>query len=127
MIAIEETTKDVETALADLKAAVTDRGYSVLYEYDMQATLQGKGLEFGNACHILEVCNPTHAAAVLGHDMRISLALPCRVCVYEDGGKTIIGTLKPAALIGAFSDDEALQEIAMHVQVDILGMVHDAV
>ncbi len=99
----------------------------MLHSYDLRATLQGKGVEFGNACHILEICNPQRAASVLGHDMRISLALPCRVCVYEDMGKTIIGTIKPAGLISVFSDDEVLREIAAQVEVDILGIVHDAV
>ncbi len=127
MIAIEETTKDVETAVADLTAAVTAKGYSVLHAYDLRATLQSKGIDFTQACHILEVCNPQRAAAVLGHDMRISLALPCRVCVYEDKGKTVIGTIKPAELIGVFSDEESLREIAKQVEMDILGMVHDAV
>lgn len=127
MIAIEETTKDVATALADLQAAVTDKGYSVLYAYDMRATLRDKGLEFERACHILEICNPHRAAAVLGHDMRISLALPCRVCVYEDQGKTVIGTVRPAGLIGVFSDAEALREIALQVEIDILGMVRAAI
>ncbi len=127
MIAIEETTKDVATAISDLTAAVIKKGYSVLHSFDLQATLQSKGIEFNNACHILDVCNPQHAASVLGHDMRLSLALPCRVCVYEDKGKTIIGTIRPAALIGVFSDDEVLREIAAQVEMDILGMVHDAV
>ncbi len=127
MIVIKTTTKDVATAVADLIAAVEAKGYSVLQTYDLRGKMQDKGVEFANACHILEVCNPHRAAAVLAHDMRISMALPCRLCVYEDDGQVTIGTLKPSELIGVFSDDAALAKIAGEVEQDILAMVTEAV
>jgi len=127
MIVIKSTEKDVATAVADLTAAVEAKGYSVLQTYDLRGKMRDKGVEFANACQILEVCNPQRAAAVLEHDMRISMALPCRICVYEDQGKVIIGTLRPSGLIGVFSEDAALAQIATEVEEDILAMVAEAI
>jgi uncharacterized protein (DUF302 family) len=58
MLFIVETAKDLETAARDLEEAVKRNKFGVLHIYDLQQTLKEKGIQFPNACKILEVCNP---------------------------------------------------------------------
>ncbi len=55
MLYIVETSKDVDTAARDLGEAVKRNKFGVLHVHDLQKTLKGKGVDFPNACKILEV------------------------------------------------------------------------
>ena len=35
--------------------------------------------------------------------MSVSTALPCRISIYEEDGKTILATLKPTTLLAMFN------------------------
>ncbi len=123
---IVETDKNVDQAVADLTAAAAERGYGVLHVHDLRAKMAEKGVAFPCECRVLEVCNPRQAAAVLEADMRISLALPCRVCVFEQDGRTRIGALRPAEALAVFSPDAELREAAAQVERDVLAMIEAA-
>lgn len=123
---IVETAKSPAQVVSDLQASVKEHGYGVLHIYDLKETLAGKGFDLPNACHILEVCNPKQAAAVLASDMRMNMALPCRISVYQDGGKTWIGMVRPTALIASLSQSEELKNIAMQVEADTMAIIDAA-
>ena len=120
---IAETTKSPAQAVTDLQAVVKQHGYGVLHIYDLQATLASKGFDLPNACHILEVCNPKQAAAVLTADMGMNIALPCRISVYQDGGKTLIGMVRPTVLLASLSQSENLKTIAAQVEKDTIAII----
>ena len=120
---IAETTKSPAQAVIDLQAAVKQHGYGVLHIYDLKETLAAKGFALPNACHILEVCNPKQAAAVLTADMGMNLALPCRTSVYQDGGKTLIGMVRPTVLLASLSQSENLKTIAAQVEKDTIAII----
>ena len=86
MYYIVDTHKTFTRASADLEAAVTHRGFGVLHVHDLGNTLRSKGIAFNEQCRIFEVCNPAQAAKVLQTDMRLNMALPCRISVYTDKG-----------------------------------------
>jgi len=123
---VVESGKDVEKAARDLEEAVKRHGFGVLHVYDLKAKLREKGVPFDNACRILEVCNPQQAAKVLTADMGISLALPCRISVYQEGGRTRIGTIRPTALLGMFPHAGELRGVAEEVEAAILAMMDEA-
>ncbi|MDF1551533.1 MAG: DUF302 domain-containing protein [Deferrisomatales bacterium] len=123
---VVETTKEVDTAARELEEAVRRNGFGVLHVYDLRAKLKEKGVDFPNECRILEVCNPQQAAKVLTADMTVSLGLPCRISVYQEGGKTKIGTLLPTALLAMFPRLEEMQAVAEEVQTAILRMIEEA-
>ena len=123
---IAETTKSPAQAVTDLQASVTQHGYGVLHIYDLKETLVSKGFDLPNACHILEVCNPKQAAAVLAADMGMSLALPCRISVYQDGGKTLIGMVRPTVLLSSLSKSDELKAIAEQVEKDTIAIIEAA-
>jgi uncharacterized protein (DUF302 family) len=123
---IVDTTKSVEQAVADLQAAVQRHKFGVLHVHNLQETLKKKGVDFPNACQILEICNPQRAKEVLTADMDMNMALPCRVSVYADGGKTKIGMIKPSAMLKSFSDSPALSRVAEEVESEIIAMIDEA-
>jgi uncharacterized protein (DUF302 family) len=126
MLHLTETPKDVDTAARDLEEAVVRNGFGVLHIYDLQEKLREKGVTLPNACRILEVCNPKQAARVLSADMEVSLALPCRISVYEEGGKTKIGTIEPTALLSIFPGAAALKPVAEEVERTLIKIIEEA-
>lgn len=118
--------KSVDQAVADLEAAVRQNGFGVLHQYDLKKTLAGKGVGLPQECRILDVCNPTQAARVLTADMGMNVALPCRISVYEDGGQTCIGMVKPTAMLASLSNSEELKRVAADVELAITRMIDAA-
>ncbi|MBU0740963.1 DUF302 domain-containing protein [bacterium] len=126
MYYIVESEKTFARAAADLEAAVARNGFGVLHVHDLGETLRGKGVAFAEDCKVFEVCNPVHAAKVLSSDMRLNMALPCRISVFTEGGRTKIGLIEPAQMLSALSDDEALRLVAAEVQEKTIRMVDEA-
>ncbi len=126
MYYIVETVKSFEQAATDLEAAVKRHGFGVLHIHDLGTTLRSKGIEFNNQCKVFEVCNPTQAAKVLATDMRLNMALPCRISVFTENMKTKIGLIRPAQMLSGLSQDAALAQIAEEVEEKTIQMVDDA-
>lgn len=126
MYYIVETDKSFDQASEDLGAAVKENGFGVLHVHDLGATLRSKGIEFEEQCKVFEVCNPVQAAKVLAADMRLNMALPCRISVFTESGKTKIGLIKPAQMLSSLSRDEALAQVALEVEAKTIKMVDDA-
>ena len=126
MLHVVETSKDVGRAARDLEEAVTRNKFGVLHVYDLKDKLREKGVALANECRVLEVCNPQQAARVLNEDMEVSLALPCRISVYEEGGRTKIGTILPTALLSVFPGAQKLRPVAEEVERALLKMIDEA-
>ena len=121
-----ETDKSFSQAAADLESAVTRHGFGVLHVHDLGTTLRSKGISFAEECKIFEVCSPTQAARVLAADMRLNMALPCRISVFTEKGRTKIGFLRPVPMLAALSQDPSLTPVAREVEAKLLQMVEDA-
>ncbi|MDO8861625.1 DUF302 domain-containing protein [Haliea sp. E1-2-M8] len=126
MYYIVETDKSFDQAATDLDAAVKQHGFGVLHVHDLGSTLRSKGIEFEEQCKVFEVCNPAEAAKVLATDMRLNMALPCRISVFTDKGKTMIGLIKPAQMLASLSQDAALVQVSEDVERKTIQMVDDA-
>lgn len=126
MYYIVETSKSFSQAAIDLDAAVQKHGFGVLHVHDLGTTLRSKGIAFTEECKIFEVCNPAQAAKVLATDMRLNMALPCRISVFTEAGKTKIGLIKPVQMLAALSNDKALIDVAREVEEKTIQMVEEA-
>jgi len=126
MYYLVETGKSFDQAAADLELAVNRLGFGVLHIHDLGATLRNKGIAFEEQCKVFEVCNPQQAARVLSTDMRLNMALPCRISVFTQEGKTMIGLIKPAQMLSALSQDPALVQVANEVEAKTIQMVDEA-
>jgi uncharacterized protein (DUF302 family) len=126
MYYIVETNKSFSQASTDLAAAVTRHGFGVLHVHDLGTTLRGKGVAFAEECKVFEVCNPVQAAKVLSTDMRLNMALPCRISVFTEKGRTKIGLIRPVQMLSALSKDAALVQVSKEVEEKTIQMVDEA-
>ncbi len=126
MYYIVQTRKTFEEASADLDAAVKRNGFGVLHVHDLGATLRSKGIAFEEQCKVFEVCNPAQAAKVLAADMRLNMALPCRISVFTDQGATKIGLITPAQMLASLSQEPSLLQVAEEVESKTIQMVDEA-
>lgn len=126
MYYIVETEKSFGQASADLEAAVKRHGFGVLHVHDLGTTLRSKGQAFKEECKVFEVCNPGQAAKVLSADMRLNMALPCRISVFTEDGKTKLGLIKPVPMLSALSQDAALLLVAQEVEAATIQMIDEA-
>ena len=126
MYYIVETQKLFSQASTDLEVAVLHHGFGVLHIHDLGTMLRTKGIAFNEECKIFEVCNPEQAAKVLATDMRLNMALPCRISVFTEKGITKIGLIKPAQMLSSLSQDVALTQVAIEVEEKTIQMVDEA-
>ena len=108
-----------------LAAAAAANKFGVLGTHDLRQKMADKGVEFHGQCLIFEVCNPAQAKQVLEADPSISTALPCRISVYEEGGKVKVATIKPTLLLAMFGKSE-LTDVAQGVEAAIVRMIDAA-
>ena len=126
MYYIVDSAKSFDQASTDLESAVKRHGFGVLHVHDLGAALRNMGIAFEQQCKVFEVCNPGQAAKVLATDMRLNMALPCRISVFTDRGKTRIGLIKPVQMLSALSKDPALLQVAREVENKTIQMVDEA-
>ncbi len=126
MYYIVETSKTVEQAAADLEQAVKDQSFGVLHVHNLGNTLRSKGVEFAEECQVFEVCNPHQAAKVMATDMRLNMALPCRISVFTEKGITKIGLIKPVPMLMGLVDNDELTQVAQEVEAKVIAMVDGA-
>ena len=126
MYYVEESEKTFEQAVSDLEEAVTRNGFGVLHIHDLGGTLRSKGIDFEPQCKVFEVCNPHQAAKVLATDMRLNMALPCRISVYTEEGKTKLGLISPIEMLSSLSDDAGLRGVATEVEEKTITMIKEA-
>jgi uncharacterized protein (DUF302 family) len=119
------TDKTVTDAAAALQAAVQDNQFGVMQVHNLKETMAKKGVEFARECLIFEVCQPQQAKKVLDENMSVSTALPCRISIYEEGGKTILATLKPTTLLALFNTPQ-LEGVAREVEATIVKIMKEA-
>jgi uncharacterized protein (DUF302 family) len=125
MIYARNTSKSVEHATQDLEAAVAANGFGLLHSYDFRKILGGKGFALPGECRVFEVCNPRQASEVLAVDMALNMVLPCRVSIYEDKGRTIIGMVPPSDLLPLVSADPAIAASAGEVEATMKRIIDD--
>ena len=125
MLHIVESMKPLESVITDLEQAVTRHKFGVLGVHDLKAKMAEKGVSFMRECRIFEVCNPHQAKKVLEANLQVSTALPCRISVYEEGGRTKLATIRPTALIGLYGTPE-LKSVAEEVENTMVAIMAEA-
>ena len=119
------THKTVNEAAAALQAAVEANHFGVMHVHNLKETMAKKGVAFASECQIFEVCQPQQAKKVLDQNMSVSTALPCRISIYEERGKTTLATLKPTTLLALFHTPQ-LNGVAQEVEDTLVKIMSEA-
>src|ERR1700690_3839808 len=119
------TRKTVGEVAAALQTAVQANHFGVMHVHNLKETMTKKGVEFPRECLIFEVCQPQQAKKVLDQNMSVSTTLPCRISIYEEGGKTILATPKPTALLAMFNTPQ-LEGVAQELEDTIVKIMKEA-
>jgi uncharacterized protein (DUF302 family) len=125
MLVETSTGKTVNETATALHAAVQANQFDVMQVHNLKETMVKKGVEFERECLIFEVCQPRQAKKVLDENMSVSTALPCRISIYEESGKTILASLRPTILLGMF-DSPQLKGVAKEVEDTIVRIMTEA-
>ncbi len=100
---------DFDTAVESTKKALSEQGFGVLTEIDMQATLKAKLGEDMENYLILGACNPTLAHRAVSAMPQIGLLLPCNVVVRADTttpGSVVVEAMNPAIMVEVTGEAE---------------------
>jgi len=119
------TEKSVDEAVAAVREKLAELKFSVLWELNVNQTLQSKGFDLEPEVRILEVCSAPKAKRAFDTDPRIAYLLPCKIVVKRAEGQTTIGLTRPEALIGLMGDGR-FGDLAREVEAELTRAVEAA-
>lgn len=112
--------KRVEGEFADVVEqttnALSDEGFGILCDIDVQQTLTEKLDEEFRQYRILGACNPPLAHQALEEELQLGSLLPCNVVVYETAdGDVGVSAIDPEVMLSVVDNPE-LDSIAVDVR-----------
>ncbi len=124
---INRTLEGVSFEDADRRTreALADKGFGVLTEIDVKATMKKKIDAEMEPYLILGACNPKMAWQAIGIEPRVGAMLPCNVILRQVDGGVEVSAVDPVASMSAI-DNPDLQSVAGQVR-DLLKEAVEAV
>ena len=103
-----------DLAVAAVRRTLSDEGFGVLTEIDVQATMKTKLDADLEPYLILGACNPPLAYRALQAEASVGLLLPCNVIVRQTEQGTVVEAIDPMTLV-SISGNPALQPVVDEV------------
>jgi len=113
-------TKDFTQTIEAVEEAVRLHGFVVQQFHDIRARLTAKGFPI-RPLVIFEIA-PVEGA----DDEMLSLLLPCRINVYQEGDSVVVAALRPTLFKAVFPEHE-LDAVAQRVEAEVIELVDAAV
>lgn len=112
-----------DAAVARTRQVLSEHGFGVLTEIDVQKTMKTKLDADLPGYIILGACNPKMAFEALKLDPRVGAMLPCNVIVREQAdGAVEVSAIDPVASMQAINNDD-LHAVAGRVQAMLSDVV----
>lgn len=93
---------------ARTRTALADKGFGVLTEIDVKATMKKKIDKDMDGYRILGACNPGMAWQAIGMEPRVGAMLPCNVILREVAGGVEVSAVDPVASMQSIPNDPLL-------------------
>ncbi|MCK7543475.1 DUF302 domain-containing protein [Marinobacter bryozoorum] len=116
---------DFETVDERTRKALADKGFGVLTEIDVKATMKKKLDKDMAGYRILGACNPGMAWEAIGAEPKVGAMLPCNVILRETDGGIEVSAIDPVESMTAVDNDE-LKQVAAKVR-DMLAEAVQAI
>jgi len=97
------------------RAALAEKGFGILTEIDVQATMKKKLDKEMPGYLILGACNPKMAWDAIGLEPKVGAMLPCNVILQESPQGIEVSAIDPVASMQAI-DNAQLKEVAAQVR-----------
>ena len=120
---MEVTDKSVQEVIDSLKEVTAKYKYGIQHIHNVKETLKSKGIDLGNECQIVDICNPIVAQKFLTEDMSLSIIMPCKISVYTQDGETMIAMNSLVQLVDDINPD--LIELAQETQQQLLQIIDE--
>ena len=120
------TVKTVPEVVVALTLAVPNHRFNIVQVYDIQELMTKHGVEFARQCMVFEVGQIQQDGKVSEQNASIFTALPCRIFVYAEDGRTVLATLKPTTLLAAMFDAPQLPKADQEVEDSIIAIMKQA-
>ena len=120
---MEATNKSVQEVIDCLKEVTAKYKYGIQHIHNVQETLKSKGIDLGNECQIVDICNPIVAEKFLSEDMSLSIIMPCKIAVYTQDGETMIAMNSLVQLVDDINPD--LIDLAQETQETLLEIIDE--
>lgn len=116
---------DFDAAVAKTREALSAKGFGILTEIDVKATLKKKLHVKVDDYLILGACNPTMAHEALKLEPRVGAMLPCNVILRKVGEHEIeVSAIDPVASMTAIDNSE-LKSVAVRVRELLRSVVEE--
>ena len=125
MIMSVTSSKSLDELDQDFRKAVQRHKFGVLNVLDLKQTLGNKGIVLERECQVYDICNAQAASTALSTDRSVSVVLPGRMSVYQDGQTLTIATVNPTDLMRA-TDLNGVTELATEIEREVLTMMREA-
>jgi len=116
--------KDFSQVIEDVKQALSEIKFGVLWEMDIPSRLKEKGVDYAGQYRVLEVCNPQEAKKALETNVKVGYFLPCKIVIYVENGSTKVGMVRPTALVQML--DSGLAEFGEGVEKLLISAINKA-
>lgn len=100
-----------DAAIEAVSRALEAEGFSIVTDFDMQASLDKKLHEHFRPYRILGACNAQLARAALSAEPQLGLLVPCNVVVQEIDGRVIVSAIDANLIVQAVSN-RSLEHVA---------------
>ncbi|MBI1220765.1 MAG: DUF302 domain-containing protein [Rhodobacteraceae bacterium] len=116
---------DIDAAEQRVRSALAAKGFGVLTEIDVAATMKLKLDVDLPAYRILGACNPSMAHQAIGLEPRVGAMLPCNVILRAVDGGVEVSAIDPVASMSAI-DNPDLKAVAGQVREMLREVVEAA-
>ncbi|MCP3970487.1 MAG: DUF302 domain-containing protein [Rhodobacteraceae bacterium] len=113
---------DIDAVGTRTRTALADKGFGVLTEIDVAATMKKKIDKDMAGYRILGACNPNMAWEAIGMEPRVGAMLPCNVILRETDDGIEVSAIDPVASMAAIPNDD-LKSVAGQVRAMLQDVV----
>ncbi len=118
----KKSTLSFENTVAKIKDVLADKGFGILTEIDVKATMKKKLNIDYDSYIILGACNPSFAHKALQAEKEIGLLLPCNVIVYKNNSNVYVSTILPSSAMSIVKNLK-LAEISKEVEEKLKSVI----